>query len=251
MVEKSLFLLAETPPLKIMLTPEEVFYSSYAFTEPSIPSNDTHRDFEYGKRYYICQNSLTKDPPTHRSLIAELGCGNGQRLMYLKEQYGFEESVGIDLGFNAHHKIGTSTFFPANLNNEWPLEEEKVDVLIAMMLIEHLFDPFFCFKEISRVLDKDGRAFINLPLITNIRNRFRLLFGLIPTTSVSYPRWEEEGHWDGFHLHYFTLKSIEDLAKSAGLSIVSIQGVGAMKKLKDLMPTLLCGEISFEVRKIR
>lgn len=233
-----------------MITPEEAFYSSYAFKEPSMPSDETYRDFEYGKRYFICQESLTKQPLARRNLITELGCGDGQRLLYLKERYSFEESVGIDLRFNTQQRIDSSIFLPANLNNEWPLEKGKVDVLIAMMLIEHLFDPFFCFKEISRVLDKDGRAFVNLPLVTSIKNRLRLLFGLIPTTSIPYTRWEKEGHWDGFHLHYFTLKSIEDLAKSSGLSIVSIQGVGGMKKIKDLMPTILCGEISFEMRKI-
>ncbi len=232
-----------------IISPEEAFYSSYAATEPCIPSDETSNDFEYGKRYYICKESLDRESPIRRSLIAELGCGSGQRLLYLKEKYRFENSVGFDLGFNSEHKIEKSIFAPANLNNKWQLEDGSVDVLIAMMLIEHLFDPFFCFREISRVLDNNGRAFINLPLITSITNRFRLLVGLMPTTSVAYSRWAIEGHWDGFHLHYFTLKSIYDLAESAGLSVTSIQGVGGMKKLKDLMPTLLCGEISFEVRK--
>lgn len=230
-------------------SPEQEFYGSYAATIPCLPLNTTAEEFHYGKRYYICNNSLNLDPPAHRELIAELGCGNGQRLIYLKENYGFKTSVGLDLGFSSEHKIGTSIFRPSNLNNRWEFEDGTVDVLIAMMVIEHLFNPFFCFKEIARVLHTDGRAFINLPLITSIKNRLRLLAGLIPTTSVPYSRWETEGHWDGFHLHYFTLNSIHDLARSAHLSIVSIQGVGAMKKLKDLAPTLLCGEISFEVRK--
>jgi len=232
-----------------MVSPEEVFYSSNNATKPSIPSDVTRKDFEYGKRYYICKDSLDREPLIRRSLITELGCSNGQRLLYLKEQYRFENAVGVDLGFNCEYKIGTSIFTPANLNIKWQLEDGSVDVLIAMMLLEHLFDPFFCFKEISRVLNSDGRAFINLPLITSVKNRFRLLVGLIPITSVPYSRWEIEGHWDGFHLHYFTLNSIYDLARSAGLSVKSIQGVGGMKKLKDLMPKLLCGEISFEVRK--
>jgi len=232
------------------ISSEEAFYSSYATTEPCIPSDETSKEFIYGKRYYICKESLDRESPTRRSLIAELGCSNGQKLLYLKEKYRFDNSLGFDLGFNSEHKIEKSIFAPANLNDKWQLEDGSVDVLIAMMLLEHLFDPFFCFREISRVLEKDGRAFINLPLITSMKNRFRLLVGLLPITSVPYSRWEIEGHWDGFHLHYFTLKSIHDLAKSAGLVITSIQGVGQMKKLKDLMPSLLCGEISFEVRNI-
>lgn len=232
-----------------MTSPESKFYSSYAATTPCLPSDETEKSFEYGQRYYICKNSLDSDPLVQRQLIAELGCGNAQRLLYLKEKYNFEHSVGIDLGFNDEHKIGKSVFYSANLNNKWQLDDGSVNVLIAMMLIEHLFDPFFCFKEISRVLDEDGRAFINLPLVTSIKNRLRLLAGLIPITSIPYSRWKLEGHWDGFHLHYFTLSSIRDLARSANLSVVSIHGVGQMKQLKDLLPSLLCGEISFEVRK--
>ena len=181
-------------------------------------------------------------------MITELGCGNAQRLLFLKDKYSFTSSLGFDLGFSSEQNIGSSRFVSANLNNPWQIEDGSVDVLIAMMLLEHLFDPFFCFKEIARVLHSDGRAFINLPLITSIKNRYRLLMGLIPITSVPYSRWESEGHWDGFHLHYFTLGSIKDLARSAGLDLVSTQGVGNAKQFKDLMPSLLCGEISFEVR---
>jgi SAM-dependent methyltransferase len=233
----------------MMISPEETFYSTYAETTPCLPSDATAKEFEYGKRYYICKKSFDSDPLVQRQLIVELGCGDGHQLLYLREKYGFERSVGLDLGFSQEHEIGESVFLPSNLNNKWQLDDGSVDVLIAMMVIEHLFDPFFSFKEISRVLNVDGRAFVNLPLVTSVKNRLRLLGGLIPTTSIPYSRWELEGHWDGFHLHYFTLGSIHDLAKSANLSIVSVHGVGVMKKIKDLMPALLCSEISFEVRK--
>lgn len=233
-----------------MNSSEEKFYSSYATTVVAQPSDETYKEFEYGKRYYICKKSLDADPPSSRKLITELGCGNGQLLLYLKDKYGFDCSLGIDLRFPSEQIVGNSRFIHSNLNNSWQIEDNSVDVLIAMMLLEHLFNPFFCFKEVARVLDGNGRAFINLPLVTSIRNRTRLLMGLIPTTSVPYSRWESEGQWDGFHLHYFTLKSIQDLARSAGLYVVSIQGVGRAKKIKDLVPTLLCGEISFEVRLI-
>lgn len=228
---------------------EEEFYSAYAATTPCLPETTTANEFNYGKRYFICKKSLDLNLPSRKQLIVELGCGNGQNLLWLKENYSFQHSIGLDLGFNCDHTIGTSIFRSSNLNKSWPFQDGTVDVLIAMMLFEHLFNPFFCFQEIERVLSDNGRAFINLPLITSIKNRFRLAIGLIPITSVPYSRWRHEGHWDGFHLHYFTLSSIYDLAASAGLSITSVEGVGAMKKLKDVMPTLLCGEISFEVRK--
>lgn len=236
--------------MKTPSSPEEDFYSQCFATTPCLPDDTTTTDFLYGKRYFICDNSLKLNPPISKNLIVELGCGDAKKLLWLKHKHDFQNAVGVDLGFSDEQQIESSIFKSCNLNKRWPFDDATVDVLISMMLFEHLFDPFFCFKETARVLAVDGRAFINLPLVTSIKNRLRLLFGLIPVTSVPYSRWKTEGHWDGFHLHYFTLSSIHDLARSAGLSIVSIEGVGAMKKLKDLMPTLLCGEISFEVRKM-
>jgi len=236
--------------MKTPSSPEENFYSQCFATTPCLPDHTTKADFLYGKRYFICDKSLHLDSPISKKLIIELGCGDAKRLLWLKHKYGFQNAVGIDLGFSDEQQIESSIFKSCNLNKDWPFDNGTVDVLIAMMLFEHLFDPFFCFKETARVLDVDGRAFINLPLVTSAKNRLRLLVGLIPVTSVPYSRWETERHWDGFHLHYFTLSSIHDLARAAGLSVVSTHGVGAMKKLKDLMPTLLCGEISFEVRKM-
>lgn len=235
--------------MKTNLSPEEEFYSSYAATTPCSPTNITANEFQYGTRYYLCNKSLSLNLPARKKLMTELGCGNGQKLLWLKDKHGFQNAVGLDLGFSCDHKIEASVFTSHNLNKRWPFEDGEVDVLMAMMVFEHLFDPFFCFREIARVLDVNGRAFVNLPLITSIKNRLRLMVGLIPITSVSYSRWEAEGHWDGFHLHYFNLSSIHDLATSAGLSVVALETVGGMKRLKDLMPTLLCGEISFEVRK--
>jgi SAM-dependent methyltransferase len=233
-----------------MLSADEQFYRTSAGAVPCLPTRETEElFFGYGKRHYICQESLDKNPPTRRNLIVELGCSNGQGLLYLKERYGFSRSIGIDLGFNTEHQLGSSVFKCGNLNAEWKIESASVDVLIAMMLLEHLFDPYFCFREISRVLTEGGRAFINLPLITDVGNRLRLLFGNMPVTSVAYSRWEKEGHWDGFHLHNFTLSSIRDLAAHANLSVRNVQGVGRMKKLKDAFPSLLCREISFELTR--
>ena len=60
-----------------------------------------------------------------------------------------------------------------------------------MMVIEHLFDPFHSFKRVHDLLRPDGIAFINLPLVTNIKNRINLLLGKLPETSIGYNKWFE------------------------------------------------------------
>ena len=233
-----------------MKASEERFYSSQQpLTSYAKPYNCTASCFEAGCRYSIITHSLRDSPVENRDLIVELGCGDGSRLLYLKRQFSFCNSLGIDLRFSKEELDGQGgVFFPANLNQPWPIEAEACNVLIAMMLLEHLFDPLASFHEIKRVLAPSGRAFVNLPLITSFKNRLRLLSGKIPVTSVPYRRWFQEGHWDGFHLHYFTLSSIFDLAHFSGLRITKISGVGKFHSLKSLWPTMLCDEISFELR---
>lgn len=234
-------------------SPEEVFYATQqslsGFIEP-IP--ETARLFEAGGRYALIADSLRREPLMCRRIIAELGCGKGDKLIYVKETFDFAKAVGVDLCF-ANKVIrgsGECEFYAANLNHNWPFEDKEVDVLVAMMLLEHLFDPFESFRQIQRVLSSSGRAFVNLPLVTSFKNRLRLLFGQVPVTSVPYQRWQVEGHWDGFHLHYFTLSSIHDLAASAALKIVRVASVGRFYRAKNLLPGLLCNEISFELRHV-
>lgn len=219
--------------------PEEIFYEAQqSLSEYSEPTAETLRMFEAGGRYAVVADSLRHEPMKWRGTIAELGCGNGDKLIYAKDAFDFASGAGIDLCFEKKivSSDGGCKFYTANLNNAWPLENEGVDVLIAMMLLEHLFDPFECFREIKRVLSPSGRAFVNLPLVTSVKNRLRLLFGRIPVTSVPYLRWQPEGHWDGFHLHYFNLSSIYDLAASSGLKISRLSSVGRLSKVKNVLP---------------
>ena len=238
-----------------MDNPEESFYKKnfinffddFDFNKLTSTKIQRPNSFEYDGRYRICIESLDKNRDLERNLIVELGCSTGETLVFLKNNYGFKNAIGCDFIFNQEIEHNNFRFFPADLNKKWPIPDSKVDCFLAMMLFEHLFDPWFCFSEVKRVLSPDGRAFINLPLITGVKNRLRLLFGKLPITSVPQERWKKEGHWDGFHLHYFNLSSINDLAKHSGLRIISKSGVGKYKKLKNFYPNLLCNEISFEL----
>jgi SAM-dependent methyltransferase len=134
-----------------------------------------------------------------------------------------------------------------DLNDDCPYPNEHFNVVIAMMIIEHLFDPFHSFSEISRLLTNGGQAFINLPLITSIKNRARLLFGRLPLTSAK--NWWDLEEWDGGHLHYFTVDSITNLGSKYGLILDAIYPVGPGYALKSMWPRFLCNEASFVFTK--
>jgi ubiquinone/menaquinone biosynthesis C-methylase UbiE len=138
-------------------------------------------------------------------------------------------------------------FTRSDLNDDFPFSDSEFDCTIAMMVIEHLFDPFHSFEEIARITKPGGKVLINLPNIASIKCRLELLRGEMPVTSSS--NWYEKGEWDGNHLHYFTISNTERIAKKFGLRLESIFPVGNQLWLKKMNPALFCHEISFAFSK--
>lgn len=202
-----------------------------------------------GHRYYCVHDSVTHGVKLR---AIELGFGDVGHCFYFGKY--FREFHAIDIASKEILERVGSQFGPMNftvqdhnLNEDFPFEHRTFDVLIAVMIVEHLFDPFHSFSEISRVLREDGKAFINLPLVTSWKNRLRLAMGNLPMTSAkSWWRLEE---WDGGHLHYFNIDYVRKLGDKYGLELESIYPVGKAYALKRVFPTLLCSEASFVFRK--
>jgi SAM-dependent methyltransferase len=204
-----------------------------------------------GKRYGLVAEHLLRDDGAG-GCLAEVGCGGGETLLILSESRHFDRIIGVDIALVPPcRQRGTVTgieFWASNLNEKWPFADGEVDHLIAMMVIEHLFDPFHAFREIKRCLSKRGAAYVNLPLVTGLRNRITLLAGGLPETSIRYKQWFQKREWDGNHLHYFSLRSIHDLAHSCGLRLTDIRGVGRFYSLKTRLPSLLAAEVTFRIQ---
>jgi SAM-dependent methyltransferase len=203
-----------------------------------------------GKRYGLVAEHLFR-ADAGGGCLAEIGCGGGEALLILSESRHFDRIIGVDIAWipqcRQREAAAGVEFLSSNLNEKWPLSDNEVDHLIAMMVIEHLFDPFHAFREIKRSLSNRGAAYVNLPLVTGLRNRIRLLGGKLPETSTRYEQWFQTGEWDGNHLHYFSLHSIRDLAHSCGLRLTDIRGVGRFHALKTRLPSLLAAEVTFRM----
>ena len=216
------------------------------------PINEIYRElFSPKTRYHIIDEIL--DKKKNYNTFVEIGSGDCSSLKYYSETYNINKIIGYDVAFSENtyeqNSYKNVHLLEANFNDNLPLENNSVDCLIMMMVIEHLFNPFHSFSEIERLLSKDGVAFINLPLVTSIKNRMRLLLGKLPETSVSYQTWFEDENWDGSHLHYFTIESIKRLCDKYNLEIIKIKSVGNYLFLKSIFPSFLSNEISFCVKK--
>jgi SAM-dependent methyltransferase len=179
--------------------------------------------------------------------VLELGCGDPavpRALAPLTRSYTVIDVVQGRLGSDPPANL---RLVQANLDQDFPVASQSIDVVLAMMVIEHLYDPFHSFAEVARVLRPGGRAFVNLPNIASWRCRVDLLFGRLPWTTI--PNWFETREWDGNHLHYFTVASVRRLAEEFGLKLAALHPVGSALWLKRLRPQLFCHEITFEFHR--
>jgi SAM-dependent methyltransferase len=112
-----------------------------------------------GKRYGLVAERLLR-PGGAGGCLAEIGCVGGEALLILSEARHFNRIIGVDIALvpSGGQRGGTNVieFLNGNLNETWPFGDAKVDYLIAMMVIEHLFDPFHAFSEIKRCLFRSG-----------------------------------------------------------------------------------------------
>lgn len=233
-------------------TSEERFYKQHyekgrGSTEPG-EAVAVELVFQPGGRYHVVRKALEGRPKLGRLL--EIGCGGGEYTIWM--QRFAERCVGCDIYLFPHlagGEAGGATFVAANANERLPFEDASFDAVVAMMVMEHLFDPFHFCDEMRRILKPSGTLFLNVPLITSIKRRWQLLTGRMPVTSQA--RWFEAREWDGGHLHYFALRDVRRLLAVSGFEMTDdVMGVGRLHGLKTLLPTLLAGEISVAARKL-
>lgn len=79
----------------------------------------------------------------------EIRCGNGDTLRWLHQHYCLQSLQGFDIALAGAISEGQLRLMPADLNQALLVSDQSVDIIIAMMIIEHLFDPFAAFKEVA------------------------------------------------------------------------------------------------------
>ena len=116
--------------------------------------DNTIYDYKYFfKKYDFCNKEK-------RSLDA--GCGSGQNLRYFSQQ-----SVGItytdDEAIEYVKEKYSLNLVKFNIENEWPNDLGKFDLIFNADNIIHLSSPFKLLLELRKVLKDDGRILLQIP----------------------------------------------------------------------------------------
>jgi len=158
--------------------------------------------------------------------VLDVGCGNCDLLLLLR-RFGAKELIGVNL-FPLNAKAFRSEEMVENLFNEGikyadldvdreklPIPSRSINVVLLIDVLEHLYDPDFALKEISRVTKNNGILVIRTPNASNFKRRW-----LYKHRNL-LPKYKERK----FHGHIgeYTTKELKFIASLYGFEPVFIK----------------------------
>ena len=142
--------------------------------------------------------------------VLDIGCGNGDFLNTMKNNFNVEDALGVDISPAAVELCKKNNIRATTL----PLSSITFhpNLVTAAHLLEHIDNPREFIQQINSILEKNGFLIMSLP---NTGGLGRRLFGK---------------YWHGFsiprHLVNYNKKTIEELLKNTSLKIVSYRTRG-------------------------
>jgi ubiquinone/menaquinone biosynthesis C-methylase UbiE len=195
--------------------------------------------------------------------VVDLGCGNGNFTLKIKEKIGCDKIIGVDdcQKLLSEAKKKGIIVKKANLNNSLPFMKNSFDVVTSNQVIEHLFYPVKFMKEIYRILKPGGYAVISTENLASWDNIFALLFGYVPfSMELDSGIWkignpfsihEKEKLKDSFpHVRILTYKGLIEMARFVGFEVEKKVGSGhVFGKLGEIVNKGKCRFFTIKVKK--
>jgi 2-polyprenyl-3-methyl-5-hydroxy-6-metoxy-1,4-benzoquinol methylase len=156
--------------------------------------------------YQIALNLIDKycQPKSHM----DFGCGQGQFLKILAKHFEGVELTGVDLMDKPTDFDIKINWCSADLNNDLPFKDELFNSLTAIEVIEHLENPRHIFRELYRVIKKEGILILSTPNNESWRSLFSFIMRdhFVAFTDSSYPA----------HITALNRKDLKRAAQEAG-----------------------------------
>ncbi len=212
-----------------------------------------------GRNRFIIQKIKQEYLDKARISIAELSVGDGSLTKRLIADLQNVDVTCVDISSNRLNHLRNTIMssnsgeekagrlLQCNLDTQFGLiESAQYDIVIALDIMEHVFDVFSFLDNCNRILRTRGTLFLRTPNISFIRHRIRLLCGELPVTASWFgPKgdlvaWRDRYGWDGGHLHMFTIPVLYKLLTEAGFTVSECSDPGARYSgLRDYWPNLL------------
>lgn len=155
---------------------------------------------------------------THAKRIVEIGCGGGQTIAELKRLLGADFCLGVEM----HEAMASvargriDQVIVADLATQSTeslgVREQNFDLLLALDVLEHLYDPWSVLADWATVLRPGGRVAISLPNLQHLAVLLDLSRGKFD--------YQSSGLLDATHIRFFTAQSAAKLVAGAGLRLI-------------------------------
>lgn len=167
-------------------------------------------------------------PKPSKGRLLDIGCGIGTISLEL-QKIGFKV-YGIDFSAVAIEKAKKKGInaIKCDVDKDGILfKDNYFDVVWAGDIVEHVFDPIFLLKEISRVLKKTGKVLITIPNDFNLMRRIHIFISGKSPQSDIYKRLRQCKHHT-----LFSLELLEYMLNEAGLNSYYIHSVVKIPQIK-------------------
>ena len=148
--------------------------------------------------------------------ILDIGVGEGGLLIKASEK-GFTQLYGIDISSKnieiAKKKI-KANLSVHNIDEKTKFKNNSFEVVTLVAVLEHIFDVNFVLEEINRILKKGGFLIIEVPNLSFLPRRIKVLLGGVPRTGYG------ASDYDIGHLHYFSQNSLKQLLQERGFKVI-------------------------------
>ena len=197
--------------------------------------------------------------------VVDLGCGNGNFSIKVKEKVGCGGIWGVDISDESLKKAENKgvIFKKADLNDALPLESKFFDVVVSNQVIEHVYYPVKFMKEVRRIMKPHGYALISTENLSSWDNIVALLFGYTPFSmefdcglrKIGNPfsphEKEMKGEYTHSHVRIFTWNGLVELAKFLRFKIEEVSGNGHfLGRFGETIDMKHCRFVTLKLRKL-
>ena len=194
-------------------------------TDPAVNHNNPLRHNKQASYYGFARPEIIEairnnNLPTAK--ILEIGCAGGATGKNLKESLPVQCYVGIEISQEAADtakkhldRVIVADIEKTDLASEHGLTHGEFDLLLALDVLEHLYNPWDVLAGLSRYLKPGGYVVASIPNIQNITIVEDLIKG----------NWQyrDAGILDATHMRFFTLEASKQMFSGAGLTIKNLE----------------------------
>lgn len=176
-------------------------------------------EFRTAYHDHIRRDVLPYVPQTGGQLL-DLGGGIGATAAEIRSRKLVDRIGVADLVDNSASPLALDFSYQSNLEQDGLIgkivaERGKMQMILALDILEHLLDPWSMANQLADALDDGGYLVVSIPNIRNYK-------ALVPLLLKNRWDYQDAGILDRTHLRFFVRSTAIDLVKQTGLKITQI-----------------------------